>query len=497
MHVARLILEHRHQLMHFIVKLFPEIIVKSPPVRRRQTALLRDNLVRQFQRLALPAQVHKDWEKIEVEISNEDPEIAALCEKVLRQTPGIAKFSRTFVVKFNNLEDIPGKLPTNLYQGLNGKTFAVRVKRSGQHTFNSVDVERLVGGWVLEHQPEAKVKLDKPERKIELEVRGDRVFALEETWQGMGGYPLGSQGAVLSLLSGGYDSSVAIYQCLRRGLLTHFVFFNLGGAGHELAVREVASQIHAEFASSHSLHFVSVNFADIVGALSKYVPGSYSNILLKRLMLKTASKIGQRMKLPALVTGDSVAQVSSQTLTNLSVTEAAAELPILRPLITADKGTIIDIARSIGTADIAASIPEYCGINSVRPTTEAKMDRVEQHESRLPTELIEEAIASAKSISVATLLDEQDLPEVRSYSEVPNQARVIDIRHPEEIENDPLVLDCDVEKIPFYTIQKAFESRQGSELDLLYCDRGLLSRLHAELLIDSGKTNIAIYRPSR
>jgi len=441
--------------------------------------------------------VHKDWEKIEIEISNEDPEIAALCEKVLRQTPGIAKFSRTFVAKFNTLEDIPSQLPAKLYRGLNGKTFAVRVKHSGKHSISSVDLERLVGAWVLEHQPEAKVKLDNPERKIELEVRGDRAFALEETWQGMGGYPLGSQGAVLSLLSGGYDSSVASYQCLRRGLLTHFVFFNLGGAGHELAVREVAAQIHSEFASSHSLQFISVSFADIVGALSKHVPGSYSNILLKRLMLKAASKIAQRMKLPALVTGDSVAQVSSQTLTNLSVTEAAAELPILRPLITVDRGAIIDIARSIGTADIAASIPEYCVINSVRPTTEAKMDRVEKYESRLPTGLIYDAITSAKSIPVATLLEEQDLPEVRSYSEVPNQARVIDIRHPEEVENNPLVLECDVEKIPFYTIQKVFESRQGSELDLLYCDRGLLSRLHAELLIDSGKTNVAIYLPSR
>lgn len=497
MPLARLILEHRHQFMHFIVKLFPEIIVKSPPVRRRQTALLRDNLVRQFQRLEIPVQVHKDWEKIEVELSDDSPELAALCEKVLSQTPGVAKFSRAFVARFRDLEDIPRQLPNSLYNDLNGKTFAVRVKRSGQQAFKSVDVERLVGAWVLEHQPEAKVKLDNPNRKIELEVRGDRVFTLEKTWQGMGGYPLGSQGAVLSLLSGGYDSSVASYQCLRRGLLTHFVFFNLGGAGHELAVREVASHIHAEFAASHNLQFISVNFADVVEALRQHVPASYSNILLKRLMFEAASKIAQRMKLPALVTGDSVAQVSSQTLTNLSVTEKAAELPILRPLITQDKGAIIDIARSIGTADIAASIPEYCGINAVRPTTEAKLDRVEEYESRLPADLVDDAISAAKSFSVATLLEERDVPEVKSYSEIPNRAKVIDIRHPEEIENKPLVLDCEVEAIPFYAIQKSFESRQDKALSLLYCDRGLLSRLHAELLIESGKTNIAVYRPSR
>lgn len=494
---ARLILEHRHRFMHYIVKLFPEIIVKSPPVRRRQTALLRDNLVRQFQPMPFPTRIHKDWEKIEVEIEDESSEISAQCERILRQTPGISKFSKTFVAKFKNLEDIPHQLPDYLYADLDDQTFAVRVKRSGQQDFKSVDVERLVGAWVLKNQPNAKVNLSNPDKTIELEIRGDRLFALEQTWQGLGGYPLGSQGAVLSLLSGGYDSSVASYQSLRRGLLTHFVFFNLGGAGHELAVREVAYHLWSEFASSHSLQFISINFADIVEALRQHVPGSYANILLKRLMFKTASRVAQRMKLPALVTGDSVAQVSSQTLTNLAVTEAAAELPVLRPLITEDKGAIIDLARTIGTADFAASIPEYCGINAVRPTTEAKMDRVQDYESKLPENLIEKALASAKALPVASLLEEQDLPEVRCFSEIPNQACVIDIRHPEEIENQPLELGCEIEAIPFYTVQKAFESRDDSRLSLLYCDRGLLSRLHAELLIESGKTNIAVYRPSK
>lgn len=483
--------------MHFIVKLFPEIIVKSPPVRRRQTALLRDNLVRQLQSLSEPVRVLKDWEKIEVEIGTEDPQLAAQCEKILRQTPGVAKFSRTYVAEYSNLKDIPEKLPSQLHEGLNGRTFAVRVKRSGQQPFRSVDVERLVGSWVLENQPDARVKLNKPDRTIELEIRGNRVFALDETWQGLGGYPLGSQGAVLSLLSGGYDSSVASYQCLRRGLLSHFVFFNLGGAGHELAVREVAYHLWSEFASSHNLQFISVNFADVVEALRQNVPGNYSNILLKRLMFSTASQIALRMKLPALVTGDSVAQVSSQTLTNLSVTEAAAGVPILRPLITEDKGAIIDLARAIGTADFAASIPEYCGINAVRPTTEAKLDRVHDYESRLPGDLIEEALASAKSIPVASLLEDQNLPEVKCFSEVPQHARVIDIRHPEEIENRPLELNCEIETIPFYNLQRAFENREDSFLNLLYCDRGLLSRLHAELLMESGKTNIAVYRPSK
>lgn len=483
--------------MHFIVKLFPEIIVKSPPVRRRQTALLRDNLVRQFQLRDIPAQVHKDWEKIEVEIEDHLANQIAECRKILRQTPGIAKFSHACVTEFASLEDIPDKLPPSLYQNLANKAFAVRVKRSGQQPFKSVDVEKLVGAWVLQHQPEANVDLSHPDERIELEVRGNRLFILQETWQGLGGYPLGSQGAVLSLLSGGYDSSVASYHCLRRGLLTHFVFFNLGGAGHELAVREVAYHLHTEFAASHNLQFISVNFSEVVEAIRQKIPGSYGNILLKRLMFRSASKIGLRMKLPAIVTGDSVAQVSSQTLTNLSVTEAASEVPILRPLITEDKGAIIDTARSIGTADFAASIPEYCGINVGRPTTEAKLDRAEEYESRLPDNLIEKALDTARAIPVSKLLEDQSLPEIKSYAEVPEQALVIDIRHPEEIENQPLKINSDIEAVPFYTIQKVFASRDDSRLKLLYCDRGLLSRLHAELLIESGKTNIGIYRPSR
>ncbi len=491
----RVILDQQLANMHFIVKLFPEIIVKSPPVRRRQTGLLRDNLVRLLQASAIPAQVGKDWEKIEVVLDHPTPAQAAQCEAILQNTPGIAKFSRARVVGFEQLADIAPQLPLSLLEDFDQRRFAVRAKRSGQQDFSSVDAERELGAWVLQHCPSATVDLRHPERTLELEIRGRRVFVPEQTWPGLGGFPLGSQGGVLALLSGGYDSSVASYQMLRRGLLTHFIFFNLGGAAHELAVRQTAYHLWSRFGRSHRLAFVSVPFQEIVEQIRLGVDGSYANILLKRLMLLAASLVAQRLKLPALITGDSVAQVSSQTLTNLGVTEAAASLPVLRPLIATDKGAIIDLARQIGTADLASSLPEYCGLGSERPTTEAKVQRVAAAESALPPDLLEQCLAQAQFLAVEDLADAGPKPRVRSFEQVPAQALVIDIRHPEEIDRLPLQLDGEVQTIPFFQLQHRASQLSADRLHLLYCERGVLSRLHAELLLEAGLDNIGIYQP--
>ena len=135
----------------------------------------------------------------------------------------------------------------------------------------------------------------------------------------MGGFPLGCQDSVLSLISGGFDSSVSSYLCIKRGLQTHYCFFNLGGRAHELAVKEVALFLWMKYHASHRVKFISVPFEGVVEEILNNVDNAHMGVVLKRIMLRAAEKLAQGLHIEALVTGESVAQVSSQTLANLSV----------------------------------------------------------------------------------------------------------------------------------------------------------------------------------
>ena len=148
---------------------------------------------------------------------------------------------------------------------LEGKTFCVRVKRRGKHDFSSIDVERYVGGGLNQHIESGRVKLTNPDVTVHLEVEDDRLLLIKGRYEGIGGFPIGTQEDVLSLISGGFDSGVSSYMLMRRGCRVHYCFFNLGGAAHEIGVRQVAHYLWNRFGSSHRVRFVAINFEPVVG----------------------------------------------------------------------------------------------------------------------------------------------------------------------------------------------------------------------------------------
>src|SRR5690606_7522426 len=143
-------------------------------------------------------------------------------------------------------------------------TFAVRCKRAGKHAFSSVDVEVYVGGALNRDTGASGVSLDNPGVLVALEIRDDRLYVVDARFEGIGGYPIGSQDGVLSLISGGFDSAVASYMAIRRGLSTHYCFFNLGGREHEIAVKEVALYLWLRYGASQRVKFVTVPFEAVV-----------------------------------------------------------------------------------------------------------------------------------------------------------------------------------------------------------------------------------------
>ncbi len=483
--------------MKFIVKLFPEITIKSKPVRKRFIQRLQSNLQVVLRRIEPEIKVKGLWDKIEVETGSGDTDQLAQIKQALQETPGIAYFLEVQEYPLGDMHQIYEQTCAVHGASLTGKTFVVRVKRAGKHDFSSIDVERYVGGGLRQHTDAAGVDLHNPEVIVNLEIRDQRLFIVENRYPGLGGFPLGSQEGVLSLISGGFDSTVSSYLTIKRGCKTHFCFFNLGGAAHETGVKQVSHYIWSRFASSHRVKFVTVPFEGVVAEILKNVHHSQMGVVLKRMMLRAATDVAHTMGIDALVTGESVAQVSSQTLPNLAVIDKVTDMLILRPLVVSDKQDIIDTAKRIGTFDFAKSIPEYCGVISDRPTTKAKLSRILEEEENFDFSVLSQALASMQVMRI----DEVDTEarsriEVETRDEVGADEVIIDIRSPDEEEASPLdVAGVDVIKLPFYNLGSAFAELAQERTYLLYCDRGVMSQLHALYLNDQGFTNVKVYRP--
>ena len=413
--------------------------------------------------------------------------------------PGIAHFSLVKDHPLGDMHDIYEKAMAVYGPRLAGKTFCVRVKRAGEHNFSSIEVEKYVGGGLNQFSEAAGVKLKNPDITVKLEIKHERLYVVEEQVQGMGGFPLGSQDPVLSLISGGFDSTVSSYMMIKRGIRNHYCFFSLGGRAHEIAVKEVAFYLWNKYGASHKVKFVTVPFEDVVAEILGSVQNSQMGVVLKRMMLRAASQIAEDMKIQALVTGEAIGQVSSQTLTNLSVIDEVTDTLVLRPLIVMDKTDIVNLSRAIGTEEFSANIPEYCGVISRKPTTRAKRDVIKAQEDKFDFTVLDKAIADRKMVGIDEVMDDLDeTVPVEVLSVAGANAIVVDVRHPTEEELKPLHVEgSTVEKIPFYALNAAAPSFDKELQYLLYCDKGVMSQLHAAHLTDAGFLNVGVYRPEK
>ncbi|MCP5163111.1 MAG: tRNA 4-thiouridine(8) synthase ThiI [Hahellaceae bacterium] len=484
--------------MKFVIKLFPEITIKSKPVRQRQVRQLRDNIRKLLKPVDEQLKVSGQWDKIEVDIPNELADLGPTVAEMLQRIPGIANIIEVQEHSFKTFDDILEKAIPLYSPVLEGKTFVVRVKRAGKHDFTSVDLERYIGGGLRKLTQAKNVDLHHPEVIVKLEVRDDKVYLIERRYEGLGGFPLGSQDAVLSLISGGFDSTVSSYLTMKRGLKTHFCFFNLGGAAHEIGVKQVSQHIWQRYGASHRVRFVTVPFEDVVGEILKKVHHSQMGVVLKRMMLRAAEKVAAELGVHALVTGEAVAQVSSQTLANLDVISRASDMLLLRPLITMDKQDIIRLARQIGTEGYAANMPEYCGVISDRPTTRARLDRIEAQEANFDFAVLDQAVANKQVENIDQVLDsvvamgDVALVNVPSVDDV-----IVDIRAPDEQERKPLHLTNNlIEHIPFYELLSRRNDFDPGKRYLFYCDKGTMSQMHAGHFKSLGFENIGVYKAS-
>ena len=476
----------------FIIKFFPEIMIKGSSAKRQMVGQLYGNLQKLLSRISEDIATKKFFDKIEVVCP-----IDFIVETRLRllDTPGIELVLEALQFdKVNTLDEIKVIVNEQMAKEIEGKTFVVRAKRSGTHEFKSTNIEQTVGGYMLAHSKAKGVDLHKPEVTIKIELLNNQLNIITQRYKGLGGFPLGSQGDILSLMSGGFDSTVASYLTMKRGLKTHFIFFNLGGVAHEIGVKQVALYLWNKFGSSHRVSFTSVPFDDVVTEIFRSTHESYMGVTLKRLMLKASEKIANEMGIDALLTGESVAQVSSQTLRNLALIDQATEKLVIRPLSTMNKPEIMDIANSIGTKHFAEAMPEYCGVISKNPVTHGSYERMEKEAKKFDYSVLDKAVEDSIKINVDEIAnDVEDIGQMETVSDLSSgEYTVIDIRQGDQC----IETSCETIKIPFYNLKKEFKKLPQDKEYLFYCDKGILSQLHAQYLRDAENyKNIKVYRP--
>ncbi len=284
------------------------------------------------------------------------------------------------------------------------KSFKVESKRSDKSfPMTSIELSQYVGGELQEAYPHIKVDVHEPELTVHIEVRDLAAYVHASPVQGAGGMPVGSNGTAVTLLSGGIDSPVSSYMIARRGvhlIPVHFFSFPYTSQQAKDKVVELA-RILTEYCGKMTIEVVP--FTHIQEEIRDKCPEEYFTLIMRRFMMRIAQRIAQTNGAKAIVTGENLGQVASQTMEAMASTQAVMSMPVLQPLIGMDKEDIVVMARKIGTFD--TSILPYedcCTVFTPRhPRTRPKLDQVAAAESALDVDaLVDEAVSGIEKISV-------------------------------------------------------------------------------------------------
>ena len=324
-------------------------------------------------------------------------------EDALMHTFGIANFS--FTISVSQDIEMLKKVCWDLVSREKFKTFCIRTQRSNkQFEFTSQQINEEIGGHIHEKLGRKKsVSLKNPDCECFIHIINKLALVSMRKIQGLGGMPVGTGGKAMVMMSGGFDSPVAAWFLLKRGVTTQFAHFHSIPYTSQASIEKVTNLIRVlkKFGSSGIMY--SIPFADVQKEIMTKTPAPLRVILYRRFMIRIAEALAKREKALALVTGDSVGQVASQTLENILAVNEAATLPVFRPLIGMDKEEIMQKAKQIGTYDISKLPHDDCCTRLMpkSPETRTKLKDVLEAEKNLDVEnLVQETLAKTEKIIV-------------------------------------------------------------------------------------------------
>ena len=289
-----------------------------------------------------------------------------------------------------------------MVKGLKG-TFKVNARRSDKrYPMNSPAINEEVGYRILNANPDLKVDVHSPEHLVNIEIR-DMAYLYVKVIPAVGGMPVGTNGNATLLLSGGIDSPVAGWMIAKRGVQINAVHFHSYPYTSDRAKEKVLDLARKLSFSCCGIKVHVVPFTEIQMQIHEKCPEEYTTLIMRRYMMRIAERIAEQTESEALITGESIGQVASQTMTALGTTDAVVKMPVFRPLIGFDKSEIIDIARKIGTLEISEQpFEDCCTVFTPRhPATHPKMDKILEGEKHLDEEeLIRRALEGTEIIRV-------------------------------------------------------------------------------------------------
>ena len=313
---------------------------------------------------------------------------------------GIAGFSRAAVTE-KNMDDILKTVVIYLKDELlKAKTFKVEAKRSDKRfPLKSPEICRDTGEYILNAFPHLKVDVNSPDIVVTVEVRDNNAYVRGAQLRGAGGMPVGTGGRAVILISGGIDSPVAAWMMAKRGVELVAVHFAAPPYTSEQAEEKVMTLLSKVSEYSGKIPTFVVNFTKAQEEIMKNCDEEYFTVIMRRMMMKTAEKIAEKENCSALITGESLGQVASQTIYALGCTDAATYLPVLRPCIGMDKDEIVRISRSIDTFE-TSTLPyeDCCTVFTPRhPRLRPTLEKVSAQEEKLDfDELVTESAENVK-----------------------------------------------------------------------------------------------------
>ncbi len=376
---------------------YSEIALKGRYVRNQLERQLTGHIKHQLKRAGYPdAEVTRRFGRIYVDsVPGEAAGVVAKVFGVVHAMPSIETATDFESV----IETIVEESKRALSDGIG---FAVRPRVVGSHPYGSKEVAVEAGSRVLEaHEFMVHINLDEPDVTLYVEVRDKAAYVYSSMVPGVMGLPYGSQGSAVSLFSGGIDSPVAAWMMMKRGLDVHPLFMDQTpyvGPSYITRVKKAFRAV-AEYVPVDGFKLFSAPMGQVMERILESSEPRYTCVMCKRSMYRIAESFAEENSLKAIVTGESLGQVASQTMANLFVLDNAVSIPVLRPLIGLDKVEIEDIARTVGTYDVTARKVEGCTAVPPHPATRSRIEVINRLEEKLDLpSLCREAAAGVNAL---------------------------------------------------------------------------------------------------
>ena len=376
--------------METVVIRYGELGTKSDKVRSDMTSILRQRVQ---DRLKFEGEEFEKVSTVPGRIICRDVRNPESVADIVSEIPGVASASPVISTEssIEAMKEASERLEV-------GESFGIDANTAGEHSFDSQDIERELGSYVKEKR-DLRVDLDEPETVVEVDARFEETFIFTERFEGPQGFPEGAGDDLAALISGGIDSPVAAYETMKKGSkITPIYFYNkpLAAEDHLIRFKSVIKKLK-RFNPSRDWKFFIVDMEEVNKQLMDQVEKGRM-LIHRRIMFRVAEKIAEQENLSGIVTGESLAQKSSQTASNLDLTSRSVDKNILRPLLTEDKHSITSKARELGTFE-DSTIESACNtLAPQNPATRMDNQELQEKEERIDIDsLVQKAVNSMKT----------------------------------------------------------------------------------------------------